>query len=92
MAVEDLALDGCPQRTQQQNEILAGRSDSNRAFLIFLPKARSCTYFLENRMVGKANLPLQGNEFKEQRALAPNGYETRMLGFEPGALQIFRVE
>jgi len=38
MAVEDLALDGCAQRTLQQNEILAGRSDSNRAFLIFPQK------------------------------------------------------
>jgi hypothetical protein len=32
MAVEDLALDGCPQRTQQQNDILVERSDLNRAF------------------------------------------------------------
>jgi hypothetical protein len=45
-----------------------------------------------NRMVDKANLPLQGNEFKEQRALASNGHVTRMVGFEPGALRIFRVE
>jgi hypothetical protein len=52
----------------------------------------SSRYFLENRMVNKANLPLQGNEFKEQRALASNGHETRMLGFEPGALRIFRAE
>ena len=43
-------------------------------------------------MVGKANLPLQSNEFKEQRALAFNEHETRMLGFEPGTLRIFRVD
>jgi hypothetical protein len=77
---------------QRQSSLVRGARLSCPGFLIFLPKARSCTCFLENQMVGKANLLLQGNEFKEQRALASNGYETRIVGFESGALWIFREE
>jgi hypothetical protein len=57
---------------------------SHRCF--FLPKRLIWYLISENRIRSKANLLTQGHELKEQRALASNGYGTRTLGFEPGAL------
>src|ERR1700728_3780897 len=42
-------------------------------------------------MVGKTNPPLQGNEFKEQRALASSRYEDKNAGFRARRSSDFRV-
>ena len=68
---------------------LGRTQDLGRAFRFFFPKTRSCTYFLEKQIVTKANLPLQGNEFRGLVAPASSGHEVRTLGFVPGALGVF---